>query len=415
MHKEQETHVQTIKVNDIQGPDFDAPSNVSWDATTDDCRVNVTDTLLMIDVTDACTDMFVNQEILIEYRIFYADGTTSNLVRGSFDATGLYPYGTNRIEWTAEDHCGNISTWTTFVIVNDVKAPTPYCLGSAVTATMVEDQPVGIWAIDYDLGGFDNVTGNTSCNNFNNLDIYFIDTINGVPTHVQGLEFDCDDLPNGVEELIELNVYYEDEAGNVDFCTVTLILQDNVNDVCDGPGGSRIAGAVHTEETEPLANVRVELTSNVTDFNGITYTDGNGDYAFQSRPIGNNYFLTAGKQDNPLNGVSTLDLVIIQKHILGIKPFTSPFKLIAADADNTGNVSATDLITIRKLILGIYADFPNDQKSWRFPETNQTFTDMNHPFPYNEKISIYNMGALGMDNQEFMAVKIGDVNGTANR
>jgi hypothetical protein len=408
------THVQTIKVHDTQGPEFDAPTNVTWNATTDQCRVNVTDTMLIIDVTDACTDMFINQEIDVQYRIFYADGTVSNLVTGSLNATGLYPYGTSRIEWVAEDHCGNISNWTTFVTVVDVKAPTPYCLGTVVTATMVENQPVSIWAVDFDLGGFDNVTGNVNCGNNKKLQIYFLDTINGIPTKVQGLQFDCDDIPNGISEYVELKVYYEDEAGNVDFCIVQLLLQDNVNDVCeDDVSGSRIAGSIHTEESESLASVKVELKSNVTDFNSITYTNVNGNYAFEALPINNSYYVSAEKNDNPLNGVSTLDLVIIQKHILGIAPLDSPFKLMAADADNTGNVSATDLITIRKLILGIYNKFPNNQKSWRFPELDQNFVDVNKPFPYNETITLFNLSSSSVNNKDFMAIKIGDVNGTA--
>lgn len=406
------TWVQTLKVNDTEAPVWDAPTSVSWDATTSDCRVNVSDTLLIADVFDACTDMFENQQVYTEYRIFYADGTQSNLIINNLDARGLYPYGTSRIEWFAEDHCGNTSTWTTFVTVNDVKAPTPYCLGSVVTATMVEDQPVAIWAIDFDLGGFDNVTGNTNCGNFNNLQIYFIDTINGIPTKVQGLEFDCDDVPNGISQMLTLRVYYEDEAGNVDFCEVILDLQDNVNDVCEDANGSRIAGSIHTEETEPLANVKVDLQSNLNDFDMTTFTDFNGNYAFDALPLNNDYHVSANKNDNPLNGVSTLDLVIIQKHILGIDPFDSPFKLIAADADNTGNVSATDLITIRKLILGIYDEFPNNQKSWRFPEENQNFVDVNRPFPFIENISKYSMNS-DYNNQDFMAVKIGDVNGSA--
>jgi hypothetical protein len=40
--------------------------------------------------------------------------------------------------------------------------------------------------------------------------------------------------------------------------------------------------------------------------------------------------------------------------------------LIAADVNNDGKVSASDLTELRKLILGIYNELPNNS-SWRFP------------------------------------------------
>jgi hypothetical protein len=40
------------------------------------------------------------------------------------------------------------------------------------------------------------------------------------------------------------------------------------------------------------------------------------------------------KNDDYLNGVSTLDLVMIQRHILSISKFTDPFNIIAADINN---------------------------------------------------------------------------------
>ena len=52
------------------------------------------------------------------------------------------------------------------------------------------------------------------------------------------------------------------------------------------------------------------------------------------------------------NGVSTLDLVKIQKHILGKSPLESEMREVAADVNNDGKVSALDLLDIRKLILG---------------------------------------------------------------
>ena len=62
-----------------------------------------------------------------------------------------------------------------------------------------------------------------------------------------------------------------------------------------------------------------------------------------------------------MNGVSTLDLVHIQRHILGIQSLNDPYNAIAADADNNGKISASDLTVIRKAILGISSSFQMDK------------------------------------------------------
>lgn len=71
------------------------------------------------------------------------------------------------------------------------------------------------------------------------------------------------------------------------------------------------------------------------------------------------------KNDNPLNGVSTYDLVLISKHILGLQQLSPGFNILAADANMSNSVTTFDIVEIRKLILGIYSSFP-DANSWRF-------------------------------------------------
>ena len=398
------TDVQVILVYDNTPPVIDAAGSVCIESNSSTCAMTIDSSGLVAVVTDACTDMFVNQNNTSSHSISYADGTTKAETTGT-DARGSYPFGTSTITWFAEDHCGNVATSTTTVIVKDIKKPTPYCLASTVTATMSTDGSAEIWASDYDLGGTDNVTGN--CNN-NSLEVYFLET----GSQTSGLTFDCDDIPNGQSAMISLDVWFEDEAGNADFCTVTLELQDNASDICPDTGAIDIGGEVSTEQAVMVENVMVSLKSSVSDFNRQLMTDLSGQFAFNNLGQDNNYFITGERDDNPLNGVSTLDLVLIQRHILGTEALGSPFKLIAADADNSGSVSSVDLITLRKLILGIFQELPNDQKSWRFPETHQTFVNENNPFPYSESIDLYNVNSH-MRNQDLTGVKIGDVNASA--
>jgi hypothetical protein len=89
-----------------------------------------------------------------------------------------------------------------------------------------------------------------------------------------------------------------------------------------------------------------------------------------------------------------------------------PYKVIASDINNDGQVKASDLLTLRKVILGVINQFPNNQESWRFIPKGATFTDVNDPFPFAEEINIGQLNS-SIFGKDMTAVKIGDVNGSA--
>ena len=66
---------------------------------------------------------------------------------------------------------------------------------------------------------------------------------------------------------------------------------------------------------------------------------------------------------------------------------------------------------LRRLVLGIYDELPQN-KSWRFVAASQRFLDPTSPFPFTEVINISDFDG-NERGQNFMAVKIGDVNGNA--
>jgi hypothetical protein len=111
--------------------------------------------------------------------------------------------------------------------------------------------------------------------------------------------------------------------------------------------------------------------------------------------------------------VTTYDLVLISKHILGLEPLNTPYKMIAADANRSGSITTFDIVEFRKLILGIYNELPNNT-SWRFVEKAYSFPNPANPFQaqFPENISLQNVQFNHMD-ENFTGVKIGDVNGTA--
>jgi hypothetical protein len=143
-------------------------------------------------------------------------------------------------------------------------------------------------------------------------------------------------------------------------------------------------------------------------FNQLTEVDGT--YAF-NLPVGGDYSVTPMLDEDADNGVTTFDLVLITQHILNIQPLDSPYKVIAADANNSEAVTTLDMVEIRKVILQIEDSFPNNT-SWRFVDKDHVFGNAQEPWNFPE---VLNYNNLDQDDlfADFVAVKIGDVNGTA--
>jgi len=369
-------YVQVIKINDNSAPQPVA-ENVAFGITAN-CSVGGT---VSVDGGDDCGTL--NYSYSIDGGSFISTGSNSFFFRN-------WTIGTYTVTWVVEDACGNSGTTSQIVTVTDDKDPTPYCKSSITTVLMETTGTVAIWANDYDLGSEDNCPGNLTF------------SFNEAGTQ-PGITFDCSHL--GIQEL---QMWVIDASGNADFCTVEIDIQDN-SGVCGS--GSRIAGIIEDELSVEVLDVEVMLENMVSENEFYTDTDALGHYLFNPVAINNDYEVSATKEDDYMNGVSTLDLVLIQKHLLDIQKLNSPYKAVAADINYSGHISALDLIELRKLILGVYEELPSNE-SWRFVDEAQTFADVNNPWPVNEVISISQFMDDKMDN-DFVAVKIGDVNNTA--
>jgi hypothetical protein len=191
-----------------------------------------------------------------------------------------------------------------------------------------------------------------------------------------------------------------DESWNTDFCLTSLKVIDN------NTNGSRIiSGKIATENGTPLVGLEVFVNVQAPEYPKSVKTKADGIYTI-ILPTTGNYELSLSKNDDHLNGVSTLDLVHIQRHILGLKKLESNYQHIAADANNDGKVTASDLTEIRKLVLGITPTFRSNE-SWRFIDVKSPVQI--EPLTFTEQISL-----TSDDNNDFVGVKIGDVNSSAN-
>ena len=141
-------------------------------------------------------------------------------------------------------------------------------------------------------------------------------------------------------------------------------------------------------------------------------TDSMGGFAFDNLPEQQNYIIRPEKDIDPLNGVTTFDLLMISKHILGTGTLDSPYKMIAADVNRSGTITTFDIVELRKLILYIDTAFQNNT-SWRFIDADYVFPDSVNPFSHVFP-ETYAVNGLVQDvEKDFVAVKVGDVNSSA--
>ena len=309
------------------------------------------------------------------------------------------------VKWYVYDQCGNSAWEARDYVFKDCKKPTPYCL-SGLAISLDDNGEVAIWGNDFNLGSYDNCTAQKD------LDIrLYHDLVSDRPTTLeqvqqleQGVAFNCNHI--GTQYV---SVYVIDQTGNWDFCTTTVVIQNNQN-VCAAAEG-QVAGYIYKQDGTAVeqTEIYVEGTGNMP----TPYmTSANGAYDFRLN-MGGSYTIRPVKDINPLNGVSTLDLVLMSKHILAIDEFNSPYQYIAADVNKSNSVTAFDIVILRKLILGILDDFPIENTSWRFIPTNFEFiTDIPLKEEFPESILVEQLPGQ-MSNLDFVAVKVGDISGNA--
>ncbi|MBU3713940.1 MAG: T9SS type A sorting domain-containing protein, partial [Ferruginibacter sp.] len=168
---------------------------------------------------------------------------------------------------------------------------------------------------------------------------------------------------------------------------------------------SVISGNILTPVQQPVKNATVSLSGQGTAFS--TTSDANGNYTFSVVP--GTYTLTPSKNNeiNRTNGVTTLDVALIQSHILQRSLLNSPYKIIAADVNASNTVTSLDLLFIRRFILGYETSFPVN-RTWAFVPQDHVFANSQNPFPYPSSKTVSALGSLL--NTNVVGLKLGDVN-----
>lgn len=379
-------YTQVIKVLDAEAPVFMACEDVTFcDTVATNCSGFADLSLQVMD----CTPL---DQLVANYRIDVDNDGIYEINGSGTDASGNYPFGTHKVQWIVEDLCGNTSTCEYLFTTADCKKPSPVCINGLSTVTMPVNGCITINAEVFDASSFDNCSGDL-------LFTYSSDILDVTRT------FCCDDLGT-----VEVEIWVTDAAGNQDYCSTFISIQDP-NQVCGDPS-STIAGLIQTETGTPVKNVEVGLENETSNMDPYM-TNSNGAFAFNDMDDFQAYEVMPNKDINVLDGVTTYDLALIQRHILQTGLLDSPYKLIAADANKDGAINVLDVVSIRKVILGLEDVFVNNT-SWRFVDADQVFpAGLTAPPVDVRETVLFDILLIDELETDFVGVKIGDVNGNA--
>ena len=170
---------------------------------------------------------------------------------------------------------------------------------------------------------------------------------------------------------------------------------------------ANILGQITLEDGTPVPSVEIQMSGNTT---GSVNNQTDGSYDVVDLEIGNNYTITPFRNDNHKNGVNTIDLVLMRSHILGIGTPLTPYQIIAGDVNQDGQLNTFDMLLVQKIIKLWDTEFANST-SWRFIPADYVFQDpskpLSEPFP---EMNFYEPLLVNIEDQNFIAIKVGDLN-----
>ena len=374
------TFSQVISVIDNTGPMFTPIPDITVEADPggDSCVADV----MLVAMATACGMDVTN--------------ITNDYTDGGADASGSYPLGVTTVTFTATDDCCNESTLSVNVTVTDPGTPTFICFKPIVC--IPEEGILEFTAADFIM--FSNPDGCST------LDDYFV-SFSSTDPFDQDTMFNCG---NAGEVPLLLIWIWSPDTIKIDSCFGDLDINDGPPECPETNCATEnltVTGNVFNELGMPIAQTPIVISEPGME---PEVTDGDGHYEITGLQQGNNYAFGPYDDEDHLEGVSTLDLVQIQKHLLGISQLNSPYKRIAADVNGSEDITVMDILILRKALLGLDQGFVGNT-SWRFVYSDFDFPNPFDPFmtEFPEEMIVGDMHG-DMNDVDFVAVKIGDVN-----
>ncbi|HEX5625643.1 MAG TPA: hypothetical protein VFX48_06495 [Saprospiraceae bacterium] len=383
------TYIQEIKIIDTIAPVISGVRDTVMGIQTGACQPGM---IVLPDVQ--AEDCGSTGNIDIRYEIdYHSDGQVDASADGN-NASGLYPIGRHVITFYALDSCRNEGSLNMLLEVFDAKSPNAIAIYGLSTSLiqMAAGPMVGVPARLFDNKSSDN------CTTANRLRFSY----SADPNDTLRI-FNCDSIGRRV-----IHLFVWDEQGNSSE-VITFLEVEDVDHLCPTSlHGVHVLGAIRTRNHQIVGQAEVRLE--VDQAMRSAQTNDSGEFEFSDVPKFRTINIHPVCQDKIMDGISTADIIAIQSHILGLKPFSNPFDLLAADVDFSGGITSKDISLIRNMILGRTDALPH-KKSFVFVDRDYQFTNAGQPFS-----ELDSCGRIVLRTREdsraveFTAVKLGDLN-----
>ncbi|MDW3650119.1 MAG: HYR domain-containing protein [Bacteroidia bacterium] len=368
--------------------------------------------------------------------------------------------GANTVTLTVTDVNGNVETGTATVTVEDNVLPT--VVTQNVTVQLDAAGNASITAAQIDNGSSDNCgiasitvspsTFTCSEEGVNTVTLTVTDVNGNVETGTATVTVEDNILPTVVTQDISVQLDASGNAtitaaqidnGSSDNCAIASITVSPNSFTCAEVGANTVTltvtdvnGNVETGTAtvtvldDPIIDVSGKSVSELgDDIPGVIYDLAGDDgpqtttglsYTFQVAPCGSTNDIGGDKIDDAAtnNGVDVLDAFDIVKHLLLIDQLGTPYKRIAADVNGTGSINILDAFQVLRKINNIIPFFTNPTTGaqdaiWTFIPDDYVFADPLNPWNFETRRDILSPNANLID-QDFIGVKLGDVNNTWN-
>ncbi|MCC6816255.1 MAG: hypothetical protein IT267_07590 [Saprospiraceae bacterium] len=319
---------------------------------------------------------------------------SNNITNGGADCSGIYSLGRHVVIFTVVDACNHTVYDTVIIDVVDKIAPVIGC--RSIARNIEINDSAKVIARDLLL-----INYSDNCTSKDELIISF-DPNNPNDT----CRFiSCSKHKQFPDSLWPFVVFVKDLSDNTAFCTGRLNV-DDPNGFCNNLTGKKInvTGLIRKTSKAPMVNISI----NEMIAHRESRTNYLGTFEIEELSIGSNAEFIPAYNTDWLEGISTLDIIRIQKHILGVDLLRSPYEWLAADVNMDGKVTSLDVSLLRKLILGLTDSIPGSS-SFRFiPEAYQF---KNTDYPLNDQIpnGIFTQELNSEFKPNFYGIKVGDV------
>ncbi len=315
---------------------------------------------------------------------------------GGANASGIYSLGRHTVIFTVTDGCNHVVKDTVIVEVVDKIAPVIGC--RTVLRLIQINDSAKVIARDLLLPNYKD-----NCTPSGKLKISF----NPSDPNDSCRYVSCSMHKQFPDSLWPFIVFVKDESGNLAQCNARLDV-DDPNGFCNNFTNNKltISGLIRSTDKKPMSNVQV----NEMIGHNISASNTEGEYKLDNIQQSSSIELLPNYNLNWLQNLSTLDIIRIQKHILGVDLFTDPYEWIAADINKDGKVSTIDITLLRKLLLGKIENVTGNT-SWRFLPTDYVFKDLDYPLNDLLPETIQTNNIQHDMKADFVSIKVGDVSG----